>query len=134
MGEQDEFVRTASVADAFGEVRAFAIAGANTHLEVANVRLCRQHPWWQMRVVALAPRCREETVRTSDGREALVVVVEILQHCRAPVLHVVETMGLAGFFPCRAEHGEQDRRQNGDYRYHHEQLNKGKAYTIRQSR
>ncbi len=80
-----------------------------------------------MRVITFAPRGWEETVRTGHSGEPFVVVVEILQHGSAPVLHVVKALSLSRLLASGAEHGKQNRRQDGNDGYHHEQLNQGEA-------
>ena len=53
----------------------------------------------------------------------LIVVLDILRKCQADIASVVETLGLTGFLTSLTEHGEQNCRQNGDYRDNDQQLN-----------
>jgi hypothetical protein len=45
----------------------------------------------------------------------------------AQLAQVTGATGLASFLTGAGKHGEQNRRQNGDYRYHHEQFNEREA-------
>jgi hypothetical protein len=50
-----------------------------------------------------------------------------METASADLTAIAQASDLAGFLPCPTENGEQDRRQNGDYRYHDKQLNEGEA-------
>jgi hypothetical protein len=59
--------------------------------------------------------------------ENFVVVLNVLLEAQPDLLLVGHASCLTSLLAGVTEHGEQNRRQNGNYRYHHEQLDEGET-------